>query len=481
MRWSCVVVAVASLGVRAQADPPKPMSLEDVLAVAVRTAPELERAALDVEVARGNLQRAEGIEDFRVTASGSFLRFSVPGDSEDVSTGTIDVGRNLPTGGSLHVTGSATKVGMGAVFNGIPYPSGVTSALQVSLVQPLLRGFGLAVARAPRHEAEARRDAAALDRELRARELVRSIVEAYWRVALAHAELEIRKASLATAESQRAFTEASIKIGKFPRSELLAVEQVIAVRKQDVLAAELDVTDRSLALRRIAGMEIGADAIEVETAPLPQVKPVELDLRDLVAKALAHNPTIVAAEATETAEAARAAAAHDTLLPQLDLGASAGPLGLGPTLSSSLGSLQKADGYQVGVSVTSSYAIGRNDEHGQDRAARARLYKAKVDLRDARAAVAADTARTVQLTRAAGLSIELGDKAVELAAQNVEAEQHRFEDRKSTNFDVLLRQTELQQAKLRRALAVVDYLAARAKLDALTGVILENYGIRLTE
>ncbi len=475
------LASLASLGVRARADSGKPMSLEDVLAVAVRTAPELERAALDLEAARANLQRAEGIEDFRLTGGGSFVRFSVPGDREDVSTGTIDLGRNLPTGGSVHVTGTATKVGMGAVFNGIPYPSGVTSSLQVSLVQPLLRGFGLAVARAPRHEAEARRDAAALERELRARELVRAIVEAYWRVALAHAELEIRKASLATAESQRAYTETSIKIGKFPRSELLAVEQVIAVRKQDVLAAELDVTDRSLALRRLAGMEIGPDAIDVATAPLPQVKPVELDVRDLVAKALATSPAIAQAQANQLAEAARVAAAHDTLLPQLDLGASAGPLGVGGSLSSSLGSLQKADGYQVGLSVTASYALGRNDEHGQDRVARARLYKAKVDLRDAQAAVAAETARTVQLTRAAGLSIELGDKAVELAVQNVEAEQHRFEDRKSTNFDVLLRQTELQQAKLRRALAVVDYLAARARLDALTGMILENYGIRLTD
>jgi outer membrane protein TolC len=482
MRCTCVVLVLAWLVAPARADEPaKSMSLVDVLAVAVREAPELERAAMDLEFARGGLQRAEGIEDIKLTAGYSFERFTVPGSSEDLTTGSIDLGRNLPTGGSVHVTASATKVQNGTTFGGIVYPPGVTSGVQLSLVQPLLRNFGPAAARAPRHEAEARRDAAWLDREARARELVRAIVDAYWQVAAARAELEIRKASLATAESQRTYTDSSIRIGKIPKSELLAVEQVIAVRKQDILAAELAITDRSLALRRLAGLEIGADAIEVTTMALPQVKPESLELKDEVARALAHSPLIASAQANEQAEAAHKAGADSQLLPQLDLGFNFGPLGTATSFSGSVTSLRAGEGYQAGLSLTSSYAFGRNDEHGQVRQAHARLYKAKVDLRDARAAVAADTARTVQLAKNAALSIELGDKAVQLATENVEAEQHRFEDRKSTNFDVLLRQDELQRAKLRRSLAVVDYLAARARLDALTGRILESYGIKLSD
>jgi outer membrane protein len=481
MRW---IFILAMLAAQARADEraaDKPMSLPDVLVVAVRQAPDLERAAMDLAVARGALQRAEGIEDIKLTAGGSFVRFDVPGAAEDLSTGSIDVGRALPTGGSIHLTASSTKVGALTTFNGVVYPAGVTSGVQVSLVQPLLRGLGPAAARAPRYEAEARRDAAALDRELRARELVRQIVDAYWQVAAAHAELEIRKVSLQTAETQQKYTDSAIRIGKIPKSELLAVEQVIATRKQDVLAAELALTDRSLALRRLAGLEIGPDAIDIATVALPVVKPEQLDLRDEVSRALAHSPQIAEALANEQAESARTSGAASTLLPQLDVGIAGGPLGSATNFSGSLTSLQKGDGYQVGVSVTAGYAFGRNDEHGQVRQARARLYKAKVDARDARAAVAADAARTVQLARSAALSIELGDKAVDLATQNVEAEQHRFEDRKSTNFDVLRRQDELQQAKLRRSLAIVDYLAARARLDALTGRILETYGIKLAD
>ena len=83
----------------------------------------------------------------------------------------------------------------------------------------------------------------------------------------------------------------------------------------------------------------------------------------------------------------------------------------------------------------------------------------------------------MQRARAALASIALGNQAIDLAEQNVAAEQKRFELGKSTNFEVLRRQDELEQARLRHASAVADYLAARADLDGLGGAILARYGI----
>ena len=79
--------------------------------------------------------------------------------------------------------------------------------------------------------------------------------------------------------------------------------------------------------------------------------------------------------------------------------------------------------------------------------------------------------------RSALASISLGDKAVDLADQNVTAEQAKLELGKTNTFEVLRRQDELQQARLRHASAVLDYLSARAEIDGLTGVILGQYGI----
>ncbi|HUJ59389.1 MAG TPA: TolC family protein [Kofleriaceae bacterium] len=482
MRWIIVVAAIApSISASAEPDTAKPTSLVDVLAVAVRAAPELQLASIDLAAARATWRRTLGIEDITLTAQGGYARNQYLSgsdtDYDNVSSGTLDLGRALPTGGSLHLTFGGTKTST----NILGYVPGTLTSVQVALTQPLLRGFGTWAARAPRYEAEHRMDAARADREARARALVEQIVAAYWQVALARAGLEVRKNSLALAEQQRTYTDNSIKIGKIPKSELLAVEENIAVRKQDVIAAELEITQASLELRRIAGLEIGADALDIATVALPAPDRDEIDLRSAVAAALEHSAALASAQDIERADQARLSGARSQLLPQLDLSVSGGPQGFGGGLSSSLTSLRDGDGYLVGVTVTSSYAFGRNDAHGQVDQSHAELLRAMVDTRTLKATIAADTARAVQQARAAREAVELGAQAIELASENVEAEQHRFEDRKSTNFDIILRQNELESAKLRHVAAIVDYLTARAELDALTGAILPKYGIKLDD
>ena len=57
----------------------------------------------------------------------------------------------------------------------------------------------------------------------------------------------------------------------------------------------------------------------------------------------------------------------------------------------------------------------------------------------------------MQRASAALASVALGDEAIGLAEQNITAEQKRFELGKSTNFEVLRRQDELEQSRLRQA------------------------------
>ena len=88
-------------------------------------------------------------------------------------------------------------------------------------------------------------------------------------------------------------------------------------------------------------------------------------------------------------------------------------------------------------------------------------------------------AQTVALIRAANQRVELATRAIALAKKNIVVEQARFDLGKSTNFDVLLRQDELRQAQLRLAQAQVDWHKAQAVIAALTGTILDDYGIAL--
>src|SRR5262249_13438194 len=162
----------------------------------------------------------------------------------------------------------------------------------ISLTQPLLRGAGALSVEGPIRDARLQRDAAVLQREAKARDLVVAIVEAYWLVALAKSERDVRKSSLDLAKEQMKFTESAIRASKNPDSELLAVKQVMSSREVHLITAEQQIYDRSVALRQLAGLEIGPNAIEVVTEALPAVDRKDIDMSAVVAAALERNPEL---------------------------------------------------------------------------------------------------------------------------------------------------------------------------------------------
>ena len=492
----CIVVVLAALVSPAlvahtacaqPADLPE-LRLSDVVTIAVRQSPDLARARLDVAAARAQLLRAQGSEDIHIGAQGkveivSASRGDTSGDSE-TDTLALSASRALPTGGtlSLTATGERTKAAGFIVDSvGMVNTKIVTryaTSLALGLVQPLLRGAGATAFEAPIRQAAQQRDAAQLTAEARARDVVVSLAQAYWQAAFAWRQLEIRKAALDLAQKQLAYTEGAIRAEKVPRSEALAVQAAIAIRRQDVIAGEQEIYERSLALRQLAGLDIGPDAIAVRTEPLPtKIDATAPAVDTAVRAAFTRSAEIAAAAATRRVAEIAAAAADNAARSRLDLDLSAGPIGAGDQPSSALSTTFRDPGYVVTASLTADHAIGRRTERGGQQAARAALLTAQVAERDTQARVAVRATRVVQRARAALASVDLASQAIDLAEQNVAAEQKRFELGKSTNNDVLRRQDELEQARLRQATAVADYLAARVELDGLSGDILARYGI----
>jgi outer membrane protein TolC len=69
------------------------------------------------------------------------------------------------------------------------------------------------------------------------------------------------------------------------------------------------------------------------------------------------------------------------------------------------------------------------------------------------------------------------EPAIAQANLDLDGERARFEVGRATNFDVLRRQQELTDTQLRLARAKTDYLQAEAALAALTGDILDRFGV----
>jgi outer membrane protein TolC len=470
------------------------LSLADVLQHAIRFSPALASARIDVKVAEARVLEASGIEDWVFGLSGSVVRTrsEPPADAtftttrSDEWTARGSLSKLLFTGGRFSITGDTRRTDSTLFIAAAPPAPGierssveVQTSVTARLDQPLLRGGWETVTRAEQGRAGIARDAAKLQRETVARTEVRDLIALYWEVAFAAADLEIRRSSVDLANERRRLTEASVKGGATAPTELNAVDQVIAQREEEVVQAELSLLQASLSLRQRAGIEIGPGEVEIAATSVLEVEPKPVELDAVVSAAFEESPEIAVLATRERGAKLEIAVTENGLLPRLDLSLYGGPLGRDNKFADSVERMTKFKDYQIGAELTFEYALGNNSAQGANQRAHAESQRVTVDMADIKAQIASSAVQAVALARSAEKRLELSRRAIELSEKNIKAEIGRFELGKSTNFDVLLRQDELKQARLRYARAVTDYLRARAAVGALTGELLPEYGVKV--
>jgi outer membrane protein TolC len=456
------------------------MRLSEVLAITARQEPSLLRATIDVRIAEAAVLEAAGIDDWVLQVSGGWRTqrvFTGVNELQNSFDLSAELSRSLSTGGTvtLHADTSVANNPFGVDDSDFNYSHTVTAAL----FQPLWSGFGKKYARSAQARAAIARSAAEHDLQQAALTAVRQVIAAYWELAYAWRDLEIRRASLILGQEQLRNTQARIAAGAVAPTEALAVEQSIASREEAILLAQVSITERSLALRDLAGLEIGPGEVALwADAPL-DISPQQLDVNALLAQALAESPSLQALEVRRRDLELAVDLAEDETDPELDLSLLVGPTGSGTTAGEALEGLVKLREPTVNARLTLRHEFGQRTARGRLEAARARLEQLAIDIGLAETAIKRELIVTVQQAETAQQRIALTERVIELAQKNIEAERARFELGRATNFDVLQRQDELEQAQLRRARAVYDYLQALTAIDAITGGLLARYGIEL--
>jgi outer membrane protein len=452
-------------------------TLPELLQVSVRQAPSLQTAKLDIAIAEARIQQTWGRNDWLLRAQ---LQGSGLTDGSSVQfNGTVDLSRSLPTGGTvgLHLGSSYSRT----ENEGVPAPFDVikqwTQEVTAQVTQPLLRGRGRALFDANEAKATLARDAAVLAKRLAAIQTIQSVVAAYWDLVLAERSVAITQGSLDLARERLRVTTIGADGGKIPRSEIPAVLQIIATREEDVLNGELGVLDRSIALRRAAGMPIGAGELGLRVSTDVETKDQPLVLGELVNRAYAASPELAQLAKQDASATIDVAVTENGLLPQLDAALSLGPAGAAEKFSDSWNNLVQFDALAIGGTLTFSQSLGRDEVRGRLRETREVRRKLAVNAIDLRAQIAQTMTRAVAQLELARRRVTLSQRAIDLANENIKIETDRFNLGKSTNFDVLNRLEELRQAELRKTQALIDWHKAEIVVQALTGDILPAYGI----
>ena len=469
------------------------VGLKEVIGLALSHSPTLGASVADVDYAEGQVLAARGLDDLSLDAFGQWTdnrRPIVAGTpvqttAVDDVLGWAQLTQPLPTGGKigLRLSNDWTRSEFQSlnVMGGFdPSSSTVWSpSLQLVLSHSLLRGIGVHVARAQKYKAAALRDQATLLRASTAAVLVRDVVGAYWELAYAREELEVRKQLASAARDQLEIVKANIDVGKQPPSASAEVLVSIALRDEDALLADQAVRERSLDLERLVGMGVDARAPRLsaaEQATPPEALPPVAEVLD---DARQHNPQLAAANAGARAAAVDVEVTRNGMLPQLDVSFAGGPQGNATDPSTAFSQLGKFQAYSLIGSLTFSEAIPRHYARGTRDSAEALLHKARLSADDIRVQIDTTVLRLCTEIDVARRRIDVLGPTTDHASLDLEAERARFAVGRSTNFDVLRRQEELATAKLRQARARTDYLKAVAALGAVTDEILDRYQVIL--
>ncbi|MGE5181909.1 MAG: TolC family protein [Acidobacteriota bacterium] len=485
-----------------------PLKLDDLIEVAVRLSPDLMRSRID-RVAARDAAAGEGRAQAWILSAGAQVSRSAVADhtevppagvvADDTISGSVGIGRNLPTGGQLQLEfdaqhqkqefnavtgltaqGTPQQSPAGSSQNGQPFDELDQSqtALRATFKQPLARGFGPDVALAPQRKADLAASAATIEAQLAAEQLIKDIVTAYWELAYAAYEVDIRHQAIELAHKQEQVTHEQMRAGTTPASALDSVTYELATREEALLRAQLTFEQKSLELRRTAGLELDKRQIVMRPAEPFEIGREDFDVDEVLALSHQANRQLAKVQLQKKMADVDVDVANDAVKPQVDLSVQGALIGYGNDTGEALTGVGNADSFQVTAGVSISIELSGAAKKARD-AALAKRRRLDVDRADVLRQIDTAVVTAVHTVTAARMRVALAEKAIAVADQDVRSERASFLANRTSNFQVLIKQGQLIDARLRRGRAIADYHEAVAQLQFLSGVLLQQYRVNV--
>jgi outer membrane protein TolC len=420
------------------------------------------------------------------------------------ATGNFGMEQGFATGASIGVNFSNLHQSTNTpLVSFSPYS---TSALGVTLRQPLLRGAGTAVNK--RYIRIARNNQRVSDLVFRQQVIgtVYSVVRLYWDLVSLTEDVRVRQEAVSSAEQLLRDTEESAGVGVLAPIDVTRARAEIARRRRDLLVAESLVRQQSEVMKdyltRSEDSRLKDVVIEPTEALGAPGSQIEESLDQLVTEAFQIRPDLAQARIQLNNSQISLKGSRSALLPAVDVVASVSNNGLaGDPSTAALGLLpsSSSNSFLIGGYGDSISQIFRRNfpDYGvgvqvsipiHNRAARADVARDQLQVNQ-------QEIRLQQLEKQVRLEIRNAQIAVEeakasyesatqervLQEQTLDAEKEKLGAGASTTYLVIQYQRDLMQARSSEATAQVSYWKARAALDRAVGTILESYRIDFDE
>ncbi|MDB6166853.1 MAG: outer rane channel protein [Lacunisphaera sp.] len=396
-----------------------------------------------------------------------------PGSSSNFTDLRVGASQQLYTGTTLSASSSLDRSASNPAFSALnpAYNADVT----LSVRQNLLSGFGVAVNRAGVHRAEIGLDRANLDFKAQVLDVIQSTENAYYNLAFAREQLNVRNASLALA--QRLYDEAKVRrdTGVATDLDVLSAEVGVANARRNVLLSEQAARDQQDALLALIG-QFELDTA-VGTVRFPEVSVATPVFASSYAAAKANQPDFLSSTAAIEQFKLDLLVAKSNARPDLSVGGAVGLNGSNGSGHDAFNDALDRQNHSWQVDFAFSYPWGQVSSKALYRQALATLNREQVRLRQIEQGIEVQVRSAVRSVETNTESVKIAAQSSELSQKQYELEDARFKAGLSTSYRVLQAQTDLDTARVSELQAKVALNNAIAALHRIEGSSLQRYNV----
>lgn len=379
----------------------------------------------------------------------------------------------LLTGGDLEATYQRLNTETNNQFQLIN-PS-TTDLVGLTFRQPLLRGAWSRYATSLQTIAELDYERAREQMRQTRQDLIRGVEDAYWDLVAAIQQLEVAEASLQLSRQQLDQNQRRLDAGVGTQVEVLQAETSVAQQVQERLLREVLVRDAGdlLKARLFPGKDVAAwNAQILPVTPLPVVSTQLVPTwESALVVALDQRSALRQQRFQIRADELRLGRAASERRPVLDLVLSSQATGFDGDPADAFESAATFEFPRNTASLSFSYPLLNRAAANAERAARAQLRASRLTYDQVESGIVGEVRAAVRNLLYQAEAVRAAEKSSELARRQLEAEQARFREGLSTNFQVLEFQEQLSRALFSATRARADFAKAVTGLLHAEGVL----------
>ncbi len=436
----------------------------------------------------------------------------VSGLTDSITTSKVanfGISQGFLTGGSATLSYNNTSQSQNSYTN--TYNPATTSSLDLTITQPLLQGFGIAMNNRTIRIAKNNIRAADVVFKQQVVNVVANVSVLYWNLVYLNNDLDVKRRSVATSVKLLNDNKAQVQVGTLAPISVVQAEAQLASDQQALVQSETNVLQQetliksTLSRNGLASPAVAsAHVIATDQIRIPEVEEVQ-PIQDLIEQALDGRPELAQSRIQIDNTKLNLKGVKNLLLPQLsavaDLrnNALAGSLNTTANPATGLVPTHAADSFFIGGygSVLAqlfsrnfpNYTVGvQLSIPLRNRAAQANMITQELNLRQSELSVQklinqirvdVQTALTAVLQARAQFSAST--RARILQEQTADAEVKKLAVGASTPYNVILMQRDMWAAQDAEVQAQALYILARVQLDWAVGATLEKNHVVLDE